>query len=92
MAAFRTIALLILFVLLVPPRPDGLADAASLQPQAPSSELPVRYRFHGGQCPRLCVEWFDGCNTCTCGHGRIDVCTRNYCIWHGHARCVRYGF
>lgn len=44
------------------------------------------------QCPRLCVEWFDGCNNCTCGKGRVDVCTMNYCTWHRRARCLRYGF
>ncbi len=92
MAIFRAIALLILLLLLVSPLPEAPAHAASLQPEAPHSAFAVRYRFYGGQCPRLCVEWYDGCNYCSCGHGKINVCTQNYCIWRGRPRCARYGF
>jgi hypothetical protein len=48
--------------------------------------------LYGGRCPRLCVEWFDGCNNCTCGKGRIDVCSRHICRWRRRARCLRWGF
>ncbi len=89
MAISRAIALLILLFVLALPRMDGPADAASLQQ---SSVFPVRHGFYGGACPRLCTEWFDGCNYCSCARGRIDVCTHNYCLWRRHARCARYGF
>lgn len=92
MGFFRAIMLLMLLLLSVLPPLEGRAYAASLQPEAQSSGFPVRHRVYGGQCPRLCVEWYDGCNYCSCGRGRINVCTQNYCIWHRHARCVRYGF
>jgi hypothetical protein len=46
----------------------------------------------GGRCPRLCVEWFDGCNTCSCGKGRINACTELVCRSHRRPRCLRWGF
>ncbi len=48
--------------------------------------------MHPGRCPRLCVEWFDGCNTCSCGKGTINACTELVCRWHRRPRCLRYGF
>jgi hypothetical protein len=48
--------------------------------------------MHPGRCPRLCVEWFDGCNTCSCGKGSINACTELVCRWHRRPRCLRYGF
>ncbi len=48
--------------------------------------------LYGGRCPRLCVEWFDGCNTCSCGKGRINACTEFVCRWHRRPRCLRWGF
>jgi hypothetical protein len=92
MTVFRAIALLILLLLLVAPQPAAQAGVAP-PPMSQSSEaLSIRHVAFGGQCPRLCVEWFDGCNNCTCGHGRIDVCTRRYCFWRGRPRCLRFGF
>ena len=48
--------------------------------------------WHGGRCPRLCVEWFDGCNTCSCGKGYINACTEMACRVHRRPRCLRWGF
>jgi hypothetical protein len=48
--------------------------------------------WHGGRCPRLCVEWFDGCNTCSCGKGHINSCTEMVCRGHKRPRCLRWGF
>ncbi len=48
--------------------------------------------LHGGRCPRLCVEWFDGCNNCSCGKGHINACTEFVCRWHRRPRCLRWGF
>jgi hypothetical protein len=53
---------------------------------------PVQQVFEGSRCPRLCVDWFDGCNTCSCGHGRADVCTHYRCVWNKRPRCLRHGF
>jgi hypothetical protein len=47
--------------------------------------------WHGGRCPRLCVEWFDGCNTCSCGKGHINACTEMACKVHRRPRCMRWG-
>ncbi len=48
--------------------------------------------FHARRCPRLCVEWFDGCNTCSCGKGWTDACTELVCRAHRRPRCLRWGF
>ncbi len=48
--------------------------------------------MEGGRCPRLCVDYTDGCNHCSCGRGRFDVCTHYYCSWRRRARCLRHGF
>ncbi len=60
--------------------------------QLQSLSVPVDDVFWVGRCPRLCVEWYDGCNLCTCGKGRIDVCSRMLCRWRRPARCLRWGF
>jgi len=44
------------------------------------------------RCPRLCVEWFDGCNNCSCGKGWTNVCTEFVCRRYGRPRCLRWGF
>jgi hypothetical protein len=89
MTVFRGLAFLIALFLLAP------KDHAMAQAEAPAqAELerlqPVRLP---GQCPRLCVEWYDGCNVCTCGKGKLDVCTQAVCRQvRRRPRCLRWGF
>ena len=45
-----------------------------------------------GRCPKLCLEWFDGCNTCSCARGHLNVCTDNFCRVRRRPRCLRQGF
>jgi hypothetical protein len=93
MTVFRGLAILIALFLLTPGH-QAMAQAGS-PPQAEleRSKLPAVWpaRFRA-QCPRLCVEWFDGCNICTCGKGRLDVCTQALCTWPRRPRCLRWGF
>jgi hypothetical protein len=93
MTIFRTLAILIALILLSP-RDLAMAQAGSpSQAELERAKLPVSWpaRFRG-QCPRLCVEWFDGCNICTCGKGRLDVCAPAPCAWPRRPRCLRWGF
>ncbi len=92
MTLFRAATLLFLLFLLLSPRQEVKAEMVLPNPGLTPEALSIRYPIFGGYCPRLCVEWFDGCNNCTCGHGRIDVCTQKYCIWRRRPRCLRYGF
>ena len=93
MTVFRGLAILVALFLFVPK--DQAAAQAGTPPQAelghsqPGGALPAQFR---GLCPRLCVDWFDGCNICTCGKGKIDICTRNLCAWRRRPRCLRWGF
>jgi hypothetical protein len=92
MIVSRAIAFFILFFLLATHLPEAQAGVTPLPP-AQSALLAVRHLHYSAQCPRLCVEWFDGCNNCTCNRsGRIDVCTQHYCFWRGRPRCLRRGF
>jgi len=68
------------------------AQAASLGENGTRGPWLARFSTSGGQCPKLCVEWFDGCNNCSCGAGRIDVCTQQICLGRKRARCLRWGF
>ncbi|HXW21364.1 MAG TPA: hypothetical protein VEK14_00475 [Rhodomicrobium sp.] len=85
-----TVFFMLLFLLALPAL-EAQAGLFPLQPAQPSAVLTVRHPYYGGQCPRLCTEWFDGCNNCSCGRGRIDVCTQHYCLWRGRPRCIRWG-
>jgi hypothetical protein len=93
MTVFRGLAILMALFLLAPK--DRVMAQAGSPPQAEleRSQLagawPARFR---AQCPRLCVEWFDGCNICTCGKGKLDVCTQGPCAGRGRPRCLRWGF
>ncbi len=42
-----------------------------------------------GSCPRNCVSWYDGCNTCACQNGRTTSCTRRYCKRKTSSRCLK---
>ncbi len=89
----RAIAFFIVLISLAPPLTEAQAGFMPVEPAQPTAVLPVRHPYYGGQCPRLCTEWFDGCNNCTCNRsGRFDVCTLHYCLWHGRPRCLRWGF
>jgi hypothetical protein len=93
MIVLRAIALFILLFLLGLPLPGAQAGLFPLQPAEATAALAVRHPFYRGQCPRLCTEWFDGCNNCTCNRsGRFDVCTLHFCLWRGRPRCLRWGF
>ncbi len=92
MPFLRAIAIFVLLFLLWSPLPEAQAGLL-LQPAQSTAVLAVRHLHFGGQCPRLCTEWFDGCNNCTCNRsGRFDVCTVHYCLWRGRPRCLRWGF
>jgi hypothetical protein len=84
MSLIRTLACLAALCLVAPAQ----AEAASLAKPAGGLFFPASR----GSCPRLCVEWFNGCTTCSCGRGRINVCTPQPCFWRGRARCLRWGF
>jgi hypothetical protein len=93
MTVFRSLAILIAMFLLAP-KDQAMAQAGST-PQAElwRSQLAGAWPAHfRNQCPRLCVEWYDGCNICTCGKGKLDVCTNLLCTRHRRARCLRWGF
>jgi hypothetical protein len=93
MIVSRAIAFFILLFLLATHLPEAQAGVTSLPPAQSTTLLTVRHSYFGGVCPRLCTEWFDGCNNCTCNRaGRFDVCTVHYCLWRGRPRCLRYGF
>ncbi len=70
----------------------GLVILVSVFLLAPIGQALAGDVMHPGRCPRLCVEWFDGCNTCSCGKGSINACTELVCRWHRRPRCLRYGF
>ena len=91
MIVLRAIAFFISLFLLATHLPEAQAGLLP-QPAQSTAVLGVRHPYFGGQCPRLCTEWFDGCNNCSCGRGRIDVCTLHYCLWRGRPRCIRWGF
>ncbi|ADP69987.1 hypothetical protein Rvan_0711 [Rhodomicrobium vannielii ATCC 17100] len=78
--------------LMIVTAPSFLAEAASLGEGGSRGPWLARFSASGGQCPKLCVEWFDGCNNCSCGRGRIDVCTQHICFGRKRARCLRWGF
>lgn len=40
--------------------------------------------------PTNCVQWYDGCNTCSVSHGQIRYCTRRQCFRHGRSRCMTH--
>ena len=42
------------------------------------------------RCPKNCVSWFDGCNTCGCKNGRTTFCTRKFCKRKARPRCLKY--
>jgi hypothetical protein len=93
MTIVRAIALLAaLFFLLPTQQAEAQASAVVHADVSRTWPAPVQQVLLGGRCPRLCVEWFDGCNNCTCGKGRIDVCTQQLCVWRRRPRCLRYGF
>jgi hypothetical protein len=92
MTVFRGLAILIALFLLSPS--EAIAQAGSpphaeLERSPPAEAWRARFR---NQCPRFCVEWYDGCNICTCGMGKIDVCTQVLCTWRRRPRCLRWGF
>jgi hypothetical protein len=94
MTVFRGMAILIALFLLAPAG-QAMAQAGS-PPQAEiehsqaAGAWPARFQ---SQCPRLCVEWYDGCNICTCGKGKLDVCTQVVCRQRRRPpRCLRWGF
>jgi hypothetical protein len=93
MTVFRCLAIAVALFLFAPK--DRAAAQAGSPPQAEldrsqSGEAwPARF---WSQCPRLCVEWYDGCNLCTCGKGKLDVCTQIRCTWRRRPRCLRWGF
>lgn len=71
---------------------EASAPVFPLQASAGGASGPLLAADASGRCPRLCVEWFDGCNTCRCANGYINVCTENSCVRRRAARCVRHGF
>ncbi len=94
MTFFRGVAILLLTLLLFAQSGGAQAQAGPLS-QAELSQaqfLPYAPPSFRGRCPRLCVEWFDGCNMCTCGKGALDVCTQMLCRTRRRARCMRWGF
>ncbi|TNE44701.1 MAG: hypothetical protein EP343_28995 [Deltaproteobacteria bacterium] len=42
------------------------------------------------RCPKNCVSWFDGCNTCGCKNGQTTFCTRKACKRKLRPRCLKY--
>jgi hypothetical protein len=93
MIVLRAIAFFILLFSLASQPQEAQAGFLNLRPVQSTAVLAVRHSFYRGQCPRLCTEWFDGCNNCTCNRsGRFDVCTMHYCLWRGRPRCLRWGF
>jgi hypothetical protein len=93
MTVFRGLAILMALFLLAP-KEQAAAQAGS-PPQAELARTPLEGAWPArflSQCPRLCVEWYDGCNLCTCGKGKLDVCTQIRCTWRRRPRCLRWGF
>jgi hypothetical protein len=93
MTAIRGLVLLLSLLLLAPvgqalaQGPAGAYGGLSQSNVTPAGDI-----RHGGSCPRLCVEWFDGCNTCSCGKGHVNACTEMFCSVHKRPRCLRWGF
>jgi hypothetical protein len=93
MPFLRAIAFFVLLFLVGLALPEAQAGLLPLQPAQSTAVFSVRHLHFGGVCPRLCTEWFDGCNNCTCNRsGRFDVCSQHYCLWRGRPRCLRWGF
>jgi len=44
---------------------------------------------YAGTCPKNCISWFDGCNTCQCRNGRTTICTKKFCKRKGRAYCKK---
>jgi hypothetical protein len=86
--------LILMSVFLLASIEQASAHATAIHPAAISQPGPILAGdvLCGGRCPRLCVEWFDGCNNCSCGKGRINACTEFVCRWHKRPRCLRWGF
>jgi hypothetical protein len=47
-------------------------------------------RIVSKRCPRKCVSWYDGCNTCRCVNGRVTACTKRACVRYGKPMCRKY--
>lgn len=86
-------ALLIALSVLAFAAPPASLAANLAGPAVGERPLPLAEPVRAGdRCPRLCVEWFDGCHTCSCAHGYINVCSENVCRVRRRARCLRQGF
>ncbi len=93
MPFLRAIACFIVLVLLASPPAQAQAGREPLQSSHAQTVFSTRHPTYGGRCPHLCVQWFDGCNNCTCNRsGRLDACTQQYCFWRGRPRCITWGF
>jgi hypothetical protein len=86
--------LILMSVFLLAPIEQASAQVAAVDPAGISEPVFILAGdvLDGRRCPRLCVEWFDGCNTCSCGKGRINACTELVCRSHRRPRCLRWGF
>ena len=90
MTVIRGLVILMSVFLLAPnEQASAQAAASSYAGLSQSNFILAGDVMHPGRCPRLCVEWFDGCNTCSCGKGRINACTELVCRCTGaRAACV----
>lgn len=55
--------------------------------------------LHAGECgttmvnpsiPNKCVQWYDGCNTCSVENGKISMCTERACLQNEEPYCMQY--
>lgn len=85
-------ALVFLALLFLLAWPYAKANALPAPAGIPIAAERVLAAAWGGRCPRLCRDWFDGCNICSCSHGRINVCSPGPCLRLSRPRCLRWGF
>ncbi|MCB9638263.1 MAG: hypothetical protein H6727_05050 [Myxococcales bacterium] len=59
-------------------------------PNAKKIPAPPAPRKVTEACPVGCESWYDGCNSCGCGKGRILGCTERYCFVKSKTYCMRW--
>ncbi|KNC82504.1 hypothetical protein SARC_05204 [Sphaeroforma arctica JP610] len=59
----------------------ALAFVAATAFAIPTANLPFT-------CPEDCTEYYDGCNSCTCGRP-VSVCTQKICVELAEPKCVQ---
>eukprot|EP00497_Spongosphaera_streptacantha_P000186 TRINITY_DN111_c0_g1_i7.p1 TRINITY_DN111_c0_g1~~TRINITY_DN111_c0_g1_i7.p1 ORF type:complete len:189 (+),score=31.96 TRINITY_DN111_c0_g1_i7:37-567(+) len=59
---------------------DGTVDAVECGDDSTGGD--------GMSCPKDCLSWYDGCNTCRCNAGKVAACTYMFCVTKNKPYCI----